>query len=126
MFRFCTAAALALVTLALAGCTSSGPGVAAVPGGKATSYTTGGGTYTLYHATRLIKNDKPDPAATQKVASFDLRPGDAVGFDWATDKAHEYDPDAHINLIAYAGTQRLNLGGLKSPQEVYYWSEGGK
>ena len=121
MFRFCTAAMI-LVTLALVGCTPTDPGVAAVPG-HANSYTIqSGGHYTLYHATRRIKNDKPDPNYTKAVASLDLRVGDRVGFEWTNDKAHEYDPDAHINLIAYAGNKRFNLGGLTSQQEIYYWS----
>ena len=124
MIRFWTATALALVGLALAGCAPKGPGVVSAPSGKATSFTIqSGGHYVLYHVTKLINNDHPDPNATQQVVSYDLRTGDVVGFEWQTDKAHEYDPDAHINLVAYAGTRRINLGGLHSPQEFYYWGE---
>jgi hypothetical protein len=125
MIRFWTAAALALATIAAIGCSDNNSGMyAAVPGGKATSYTTSdGGRYTLYHATRLTDSGKPDPSATQQVASFDLRAGESLGFNWVTDKAHEYDPDAHLILQAYAGSHRLNLGGLNSTHERYYWAQ---
>jgi hypothetical protein len=123
MIRICTATALTLMILMMAGCFPTTPGLVSMPGGKGTSYTVqSGGHYILYHATKRIKNEAPDPKATTQVASFDLRTGDTVGFEWVTNKAHEYDPDAHIDLFAYAGSHRINLGGLKSQQEVYYWS----
>src|SRR5947199_8843977 len=81
MIRFWTAATLALATAALAGCgDSGGPGVyAAAPTGKpGMTYTvSSGGRYTLYHASRT-KDDKPDPSSTERVAGFDMRPGETL------------------------------------------------
>jgi hypothetical protein len=124
MIRYWTAAAVALASVALAGCSSSDAGMlAAAPTSKpGMSYTAhDSGRYTLYHATRLTDSDRPDPGATQQVGSFDVRAGESLGFNWVTDKAHQYDPDAHINLVAYAGSHRINLGGINSPNELYFW-----
>jgi hypothetical protein len=68
-------------------------------------------------------NDKGQPTASQQVASFDLRPRETLGFNWVVDRAKMYEPNAHPNLQAYAGGHRLDLGGITSPYERYYWAD---
>lgn len=80
------------------------------------------GRVTLYRVTKW-DNGQPDRNGTESVASYNLRPGEKVGFNWVTDPAKMYDPDAHLNLEAYAGPHRVNLGPLESRKEKYYWAD---
>lgn len=125
MIRAWLTVTLGLAVVGVVGCGSAGgSGVyAGAPDGRmSTHYTVrDGGRYTLFHVTKFSNNGIP--AATEQVISYELRPGDTLGFNWVSDPAKVYDPDAHLNLEAYAAGHRIELGGVNSPEERYYWAD---
>jgi len=126
MIRICLTVLLGLGALCLMGCST---GVAAIYAGApdgtvpVSTVMSGGGHVTLFHVTRWDSGDQPLDA--QQVAGFDLHAGEKVGFEWKTDKAKMYDPDAQLALLAYAGEHRLDLGKITSPTDRYYWADAG-
>jgi len=106
------------------GCSQGGKAIyAAAPDGNfSTNYTVrDGGKYSLYRVTRW--NQDGQPANAEKLATYDLRPNEQLGFNWVTDRSRMYDPDAHINLEAYAGGNHINLGPIVSRGQKYYWAD---
>jgi len=125
MIRFWTFAILGLACVCTIGCGEGGNSAiyAAAPDANfSTHYTVqGGGRFTLFRVTSWKKDGQP--AATERVASYDLRPGEKLGFNWVNDRGHMYDPDAQMSLEAYAGSHRTNLGPIVSRSEKYYWAD---
>lgn len=124
MIRFWSFAVLGLACVCAIGCSEGGSSIyAAAPDADfSTHYTVqGGGHFTLFRVTAW--NPDGQPAATERVATYDLRPGERLGFNWVTDHGHMYDPDAQMSLEAYAGSHRANLGPIVSRSEKYYWAD---
>ena len=113
-----------LLTASLMGCSQGGKAIyAAAPDSNfSTSYTVrDGGKYSLYRVTRWNQDGQPENA--EKLATYDLRPNERVGFNWVVDHSRMYDPDAHMNLQAYAGGNHINLGPIVSKDQKYYWAD---
>jgi hypothetical protein len=124
MMRFWSLTVLALAAAFTTGCSNGGKAIyaSAPAGGFSTHYTVrDGGRYSLYRVTNWNKNGQPE--AAEQIATYDLRPGEKLGFNWVTDRSKMYDPDAHANLEAYAGSHRNNLGAIVSRNEKYYWAD---
>ena len=124
MKRIWTTCVLAALSAYIGGCSSGGSAIlAGAPGAEAPAYSTvrDAGRITLYKVTEW--NSQDQPIHSQEVASYKLQAGEKVGFDWVRDPAHQYDPNAHMNLVAYAGTHRVDLGGINSPKERYFWAD---
>jgi hypothetical protein len=124
MMRFCSFAVLGLAALCTIGCSNGGKAIyaSAPSGGFGNQYTVrDGGKYSLFRVTGWNKNGQPE--GVEQVATYDLRPGEKLGFNWITDRSRMYDPDAHMSLEAYAGSHRTNLGGITSQKEKYYWAD---
>jgi hypothetical protein len=79
------------------------------------------GTYILFRVNAAGRvTDRP--TSVTQVASYDLQEGDRVGFEWVPDEKSANAPDAHMDLIAYAGSARQNLGPIETLEQHYYWA----
>jgi hypothetical protein len=79
------------------------------------------GTYILFRVDS-IEPTNGRPTSVTEVASYDLQEGAHVGFEWVPDEKSLNTPDEHMDLIAYAGTVRQNLGPIMLQQQKYYWA----
>jgi hypothetical protein len=79
------------------------------------------GTYVLFRVDS-IEPTNGRPTSVTRIGSFDLQEGERVGFEWVPDEKSLDTPQAHMDLIAYAGSVRQNLGPLMLDQQSYYWA----
>ena len=114
---------LPLAACLLVGCGGSFSGVQAVaPAGnsKLSGRAPDNGEFTLYRATGFNEMNAPDHVA--KVWTVSVREGDRIGFRWVNDKATQWDPNAGLHLIAYAGGQQRDLGPVRNRDMKYLWA----
>jgi hypothetical protein len=79
------------------------------------------GTYILFRVDS-IEPTNGRPTSVTRVASYDLQEGERVGFEWVPDENTADTPDAHMDLVAYAGAVHQNLGPITLQQQSYYWA----
>lgn len=117
-------AVAAALGLAAVGCQPEATGlVASAPAAnnKLSGRIPATGTYILFRVN--TKNHTTDqPKSVTQVASFDLQEGERVGFEWVRDEKSENGPEAHYDLVAYAGSTRQNLGPITGLQEQYFFA----
>jgi hypothetical protein len=114
-------AALGLVAV---GCTPQAGGI--VASAPAANHALGGripstGTYVLFRVDS-VDPTTAKPTSVTPVATYDLQEGDRVGFEWVADEKSTNTPDEHMDLIAYAGSARQNLGPITMLEQHYYWA----
>jgi hypothetical protein len=115
---------LTLAALLAVGCGHSDPIRAEAPGGRIgqSHHIKSDGTYALYHVTQWT--DMGQPKAVEKIAAMNLKAGDRVGFDYFSDPNTVWQPDAHVDIVAFAGSSfRRNLGPVRSRTEKFYWAD---
>jgi len=114
---------VALVVGCLAGCSSSSreeSGVTAVaPAHQSELVGTApqSGTYVLY---RAVGTEQP---VIERIWSANVSTGQKVGFQWVTDKAHQWDPSGGFHLHAFAGGDVRDLGPFVDRDVRYVWAE---
>ncbi len=115
---------LALTVLTSFGCSiAEHPSIpASVPGGRfgQSNKVAQAGTYAVYRVTQWDMWGAPVNA--EKVISVDVQANDRVGFDFVMPKEKQYSPDAQSDVVAYAGSRRINLGPLVGIDEHYFWA----
>ena len=80
------------------------------------------GTYVLFRVDS-VEPTNGRPTSTTRIASYDLQEGERVGFEWVADQSPPTPPTrTFMDLIAFAGTVRQNLGPIMLPQQKYYWA----
>ncbi|HEX4123526.1 MAG TPA: hypothetical protein VHY37_02305, partial [Tepidisphaeraceae bacterium] len=79
------------------------------------------GTYILFRV-NTENHTTGQPKSVTQIARYDLQEGDRVGFEWVPDDKSLNSPDAHMDLIAYAGSARENLGPITTFPEHYYFA----
>jgi hypothetical protein len=124
MKHFLITPVLTLAALLAVGCGNSDPIRAEAPGGRIgqSHHIKSDGTYALYHVTRW--NDMGQPKAVEKITTLHLKSGDRVGFDYVADPETIWEPDAHVDIVAFANNSfRRNLGPVRSRTEKFYWAD---
>lgn len=127
MNRFWLTPVLALAALSGFACTidkDSAIPAAAPAGNFGQSGSVSGGTYDLYRVTQWDMWGAPTNA--QKITSVNLNANEHLGFDYELPKDKQYSPDAQSDVIAYAGSRRINLGPIHSMDEQYFWATDGQ
>jgi hypothetical protein len=79
------------------------------------------GDYGLYRVTK--RNDFGQPLDAKLIVTYHLQKGDPIGFQWVTDKATINEPNAHVDLEAYAADHHDALGPITLTTEKYYWAD---
>jgi hypothetical protein len=114
----------AVLSLAAVGCLPQSDGI--IASAPSANHSLNGripstGQYVLFR----IDGREPttsSPRSVTQVGIYDLQEGQHVGFEWVPDDKTQNTPDAHMDLIAFAGSVRQNLGPITGLQQSYCWA----
>lgn len=121
--RFGSLSAGILAAALVCGCGGSMSGVQAVapgPQSQLMQSASGEGEYSLYRASGFDEAGKP--TRIERMWTVSVSQGQPLGFRWAADKAHQWDPDSGMHLVAVGGSQSRDLGVVNNRTTRYAWA----
>ena len=114
---------LAVAALFVTGCNyDPSPIAAEAPGGTRgiAGPVPASGPWTLFHVTEYDMWGAP--VQTEKVITLQLKANERVGFQYVLPPDQNWEPDAHSDVIAYAGSWHKDLGPIQTLNDHYYWA----